>query len=165
MKLIAIIAVLSAALAVALGYALIEFWLYALGIFVLGLLWAGGIWFNRNEVISLGFVTFVTIAAYGLYLHVAALWMLIGVVAALIGWDLARFQRRLDSQAGSPLATSQLKTIHLSRLAAVSGLGLLLGAASMALQIDLTLGWAVLLGLLMVVSLSWVVRRIRSPQP
>jgi hypothetical protein len=163
MKLITIFAVLSASLAVALGYATTELRLYTVWVVLLGLLWAAGIWFGGGQ--TTGFVTFVAVAAYGLHLQVAVVWMLVGLVAALIGWDLARFQRRLDSQVDSPVETSQLKTIHLSRLATVSGLGLLLGAASLALQIDLTLGWAVLLGLLMAVSLSWVVRRIRSPQP
>ncbi len=154
------IGIMFATLVLALGYALGDQWVLASIVTGLGFLWLAGVWHNWDWATSIGLVAFIGLAALGVRLELSAVWMLFGVVASLAAWDLVRFWRRVAHTKLSGQEPS-LQHPHFQRLLMVSGLGLLLGGAALSLQINLNFGWAVLLGLLMTISLSWVVGSIR----
>jgi len=160
MRYAALIGIAATTLALSLGYGLAREWPTALLTVGAGAVWAVGVWRNRPRVISAGLVAFVGLSALGVSLEFNPFWMLLTTTAALVAWDLANFAGRI-TQANLEVDIPDLQQQHVRRLSLVAGGGLLLGAAALGLQINLTFGRAVLLGLLLAVSLSWLVRRSR----
>ena len=160
MKLAAIISIISASLTLVLGYAAAGRWLMVTYVAAIGLLWLFGAWRRWSWLDSAAFVGLIIGAAFGIGLEVSIGWLLVGTVAALIAWDLDNLLIRLARRDHSESAGS-LGPGHLRRLAIVSSLGLLLGWISLGLDISLTFGFAILLGLLLALSLSWTFGLIR----
>lgn len=160
MKNSVLISIILATLALGLGYGLNLHWMPALLIAGLGILWLVGQWRRWAWTTTFGLVSFIGLAAGGIWRALPPIWMLIGTVAALAAWDLARFLQRMEQveQVGD---RSTLSRAHLQRLLVVTGLGLLPGGLAAGAQLKLNFGWAVLLGFLMVVSLSWVIGSIK----
>jgi hypothetical protein len=142
------------------GFGLHGDWLVASIVLGLGLVWLAGQRRGWGWLVSLGLVIFVGLAALGLYSGVVSLWILLATLGALSAWDLAYFARRLE-QTPNVDGAAAMKQTHFRRLQIVVGVGLLLGLAALSWQPQLTFSQAVLLGLLMVLSLSWVVGFIR----
>jgi hypothetical protein len=140
----------------ALGYALTPLWLGAVVVAILGLIWLVGQQRQVDWLNDFGFAFFVAAAAIGVWRGAPSGWMLVGTVAALAAWDLARFDGRL-AQVEQIIGGRQLRRDHLRRLLLVAGLGLGFGALALGLQFELSLGWAILLGLLVVIGLSRIV--------
>ena len=145
----------------ALNYALSGLWSGMLLILALGLLWLIGQGRGWGGVASATFVVFVGAAVIGLWLGLAAIWMLLGVVAVLTAWDLDRFAGRLRD-VGQVEGVQALERHHLQRLVVVDGLGLLLAAVALRIEINLSFGVTFLLGLLAVLGLSRVIGTLRS---
>lgn len=124
-----------------------------------GLLWLLGEIKSWAGISEAGLITLIGLAALGVYLDKSALWMLLGAITALTAWDMNLFLRRL-AQTGRVENEAAIRRAHWQRLAVTSGFGLLLGGLALGLAIPMTFGWAVLLGLVAVVSLSWVVRTL-----
>jgi hypothetical protein len=82
--------------------------------------------------------------------------MLVGVVVALVAWDLDRFTWRMRA-AGRVEGVDALERRHLWRLLIVAGSGLFLGAAALSVKIRLGFVVAFLLAFLAVLGLSRVV--------
>jgi amino acid transporter len=120
-----------------------------------GVCWLVGLWRGWDWVGSAGLVLFVLSAAVGFVLHFEFDWMLVGLVAALVCWDLDHFGRRLRDvdEAQRP----GLERAHLLRLAPPVLAGLVLGEAALLVRTRLGFGLALLLGLLLVVGLSQAV--------
>ena len=72
---------------------------------------------------SLALVVIVLAAAYGVWLQYPAVWMLLGAVGGLLGWDLSDFARRL-SYASPMDDTRGMELRHLERVGIVAALGL-----------------------------------------
>jgi hypothetical protein len=142
------------------GYSLRGQWLGAFSVLGCGLIWLSGHYWNWRWFPPIALIIFIALAAYGVWLEVSIVWMLLAVIGTLAAWDLARFSERL-AQTSNSADQAALEQIHLRRLQLTAGLGLLLGAAAMAIQFQLNLVWAVLLSLLMVISLSWSIRLIQ----
>ena len=87
-------------------------------------------------------------------------WMLFGLVATLVAWDLDHFRQRLQ-QAGQIEGEVELRRAHLQRLLAVVVLGGLAGVVALTFQVRLNLGWIILLGVVAIVGLSRVIGRLR----
>jgi hypothetical protein len=104
-------------------------------------------WFS-----SLALVLIVIAAAYGVWLEVPAVWMLLGAVGGLLGWDLSDFARRLSF--ASPMDdTRGLELRHLERVAIVAALGLGLALLSVFLRFE-RLAFEVAVGLLLLAALG-----------
>ena len=142
-----------AALVFGLAYAAAGQWVQWLLVVTLGLLWAVGQQLGWNWTGAMGLIAFTSVAVFGIWARLPALWMLCGMVATLSAWDLHRFSLQLQA-AQLVEGGVQLTRSHLQRLLAVSGLGLLLGGLALQVQVDLNFGWALLLGVLAILFLS-----------
>jgi hypothetical protein len=160
MKYVALTAVSLATLGLAVGYALRSQWNWAAAIVLLGLLWSVDQWRDWDRVTALGLSAFVALAAYGVWQGMAAGWMLFCTVAALAAWDLDDFARRWRRPARIT-EEIELRQAHFQRLLIVTGLGFVLGGIALSVQLELTLGWSMLLGLLAVLGLSWAISYLR----
>ncbi len=141
----------------ALGYALVGLWLWAVLIILLGMLWLQEIRQNRDWPASMFLIGFIGLAERGVWIGLGAWWMLLGVVASLSAWDLNHFLYRLQFAQKSKLM-KQLEFCHLRRLLIVNGLGL--GLAGLALMFHITIGFGTTLFLtaLAIVCLSQFIR-------
>ncbi len=155
-----ILAILLATLALFLAYALGGWWSLALLFAVLGALWGLGQWRGWTWVANMGLLLFVGGAAFGVWLGMGAVWMLVGVVAALSAWDLEHFARRLGA-AGRIDRAWDLQRNHLLRLLMVDALGLVLGGVALSVRIPLGFGAAVLLAALAVFAMTRAIRFFR----
>jgi hypothetical protein len=132
-------------------------WEIALALGVVALLW--GLSPTRWEWPgSVMLVLLVCAAAAGLWLG-APLWALVGLTAALSGWDLERFTRQLLS-AGQVQERQQHIRRHVLRLAALDALGLVLGWAALNARVDLNFGAALVLSVLAVLGLAYSIRHL-----
>lgn len=155
MRGIALLSIGIATLLLAADYAWSDIWGLALLLLALGLLWMIGQWRVWSWANSLGLLSFTVAAVVGVWLGLPAGWMLLGTVATLAAWDLSDFDQRLQN-AQQAQGQQELTRAHLQRLTFVLGLGLLLGSIALSVQLDFGFWWALLLGLLVILSLSRV---------
>jgi len=171
------ISTLVATATLALGYGLNGQSLGILIFIALGLLWLVGQRYALQAASGLGLLGFTTGALFGVLYGAQSGWMLVGMTAALVAWDLQYFIQHTpvtepteaDSTDTGIADTSirdenmrALERAHLQRLALVSGSGLLLGG--LALTVRLTMGFGVILalGLVAIFGLSRLIRYLRQ---
>ena len=149
-----------AAGALVLGYSLGGLWVGTWILGLLGLLWLFGSWRGWDWIAPMGLIGCTVAAATGLLLELRAGWMVFGLVAALCAWDLHRFVLRLAvvDRAEDERAMTRR---HLGRLLAVAGLGLVLAAVALEIEVRLTFLTALLLGLLAAWGLSRIIAFLR----
>jgi len=149
-----------AAVALGASYALDghPIWVMATGF--IGLLWLTGAWRGQRWTSTLGLFFFTAAAAIGIMLRFPPLWLLSSVVAALVAWDLDHFMQEL-SQVKDIRDEAALIKGHLWRLGIVAGLGWLLGILALSVQITFDFIWTLALSLLIITSLSGVIRYLR----
>lgn len=155
MKVFSVSITIAATLTLVLGYALSSLWSGSLAAMALGLLWLVGQRHRLGWPADLGFFSLVATAAFGVWWGLSAGWMLLGLVTALMAWDLDRFIWRLE-RAEQIEGKVQIQRHHLQRLLLVAGLGLLSGGIALSIQLELNLGWIIFLGLLVFIGLSRV---------
>ncbi len=186
------ISTLVAAAALALGYGLNQQFVGSLIFIALGLLWLVGQRYAQTASAGLGLLGFAVGALLGTLYGVQSGWLLVGITAALVAWDLHHFiqhlrineQRapdtensaatatdtetdadaapRLDTRARLEAEARMLEREHLRRLAIVSGLGLLLGALALTVRLTLSFGVIVVLGVVAIFALSRLIRYLRQ---
>jgi hypothetical protein len=147
-----VINLLLAAFCISLGYGMAFGWQWALLGFIVGI--AGWIilWKMPHPPGTVVFLTFLILAVSGI-LQGASLWfMLPSVVFSLAFWDLDALMERLRTVQANE-GTQRLEKLHLSRLFPALIFGLLLGWSGMIFLLRLSLGWAILLALVMIISL------------
>jgi hypothetical protein len=76
--------------------------------------------------------------------------------AALVATGHFSYQLKRGEQVEN---VAEMKATHFRRLFTVAGLGLLLAGAALSLQIGLSFGWALLLGMLAILCLSWLISK------
>jgi hypothetical protein len=160
MKGMIFIIIIIAMLLLTLGFVLSSLWSGGIVIAALGLVWLVGQQRRAGWLNDLGFALFVVVAAAGVWWGAPAGWLLAGTVATLAAWDLAHFDRRL-AQVEQITGEGRLRRDHLRRLLAAAGLGLGFSALALSLQFELSMGWVILLGLLVVVGSSRIVQVAR----
>ncbi|MGE5462417.1 MAG: hypothetical protein ACM3PS_03625 [Syntrophothermus sp.] len=104
-------------------------------------------WFS-----SVALVLIIAGAAYGVWLGYPTMWMVLGAVGGLLGWDLSDFARRL-SYASPMDDTRTLERRHLERAGIVAALGLGLALLSVLLRFE-RLAFEVAVGLLLLAVLG-----------
>jgi hypothetical protein len=104
-------------------------------------------WFS-----SIALLIMVLAAAYGVWLGYSTLWMVLGGVGGLLGWDLSDFSRRL-SYAAPMDDTRTMERRHLERAGIVAALGLGLALLSSIIHFQ-RLAFEVAVGLLILAVLG-----------
>jgi hypothetical protein len=104
-------------------------------------------WFS-----SIALLISILAAAYGVWNEFPTVWMLLGAVGGLLGWDLSDFARRLSY--ASPMDDSRsLERRHLERVGIVAVLGLGLAILSVMIRIE-RLAFEVAVGLVLLAALG-----------
>ncbi len=94
----------------------------------------------------------VIAAAYGVWREFPTVWMLLGAVGGLLGWDLSDFVRRLNF--ASPMDDTQtLERRHMERVGIVAAIGVGLALLSLYVRIH-RLAFEVAVGLLLLATLG-----------
>jgi hypothetical protein len=104
-------------------------------------------WFS-----SVALVIVIVAAAYGVWQEFPTVWMLLGAVGGLLGWDLSDFARRL-SYASPMDDTRPMEIRHLGRAGIVAALGFGLALASVFLRFE-RLAFEVAVGLVLLAALG-----------
>lgn len=104
-------------------------------------------WFS-----SIALLLMVSAAAFGVWSTLPTVWMLLGALGGLLGWDLSDFSRRL-SYASPMDDTRSLERLHLERVGIVTALGLGLAILSLFVRIH-RLAFEVAVGLVLLAALG-----------
>ena len=132
----------------------------ALLFFVLALFWH---WQQRRGAnegrLTAVFAGYVAALALAGYMGVAAFWLLPGMVAALVAWDVGLLARRLTAVSHITNEALLLQQ-HLRWLLRVVGLSLLLGGAALLFRISLSYGIAFALAMVVFFAVGRVLHGI-----
>jgi hypothetical protein len=128
---------------------------------ILGGFWTFSNWRQFRWASLVGFVFYVLVSIVGLWLGMPPWSALIGVIGALLAWDLDHFNHRLSISADSP-NRFRLERRHLLRLGWVIVPATLVNLIAYNFTFSLTIGWAILLSLLVVGGISILIYRVRS---
>ena len=101
---------------------------------------------------SLALLVIVFAAAYGVWREFPTVWMVLGALGGLLGWDLSDFARRL-SYASPMDDTRSLERLHLERVGIVAGLGFGLAILSVVIRVQ-RLAFEVAVGLVLLAALG-----------
>ncbi len=104
-------------------------------------------WFS-----SIALLAVIIAAAYGVWYGFPTVWMLLGAVGGLLGWDLSDFARRL-SYASPMDDTRSMEQRHLERVGIVAALGLGLALLSVFIHFQ-RLAFEVAVGLVLLAALG-----------
>jgi hypothetical protein len=132
----------------------------ALAIAPIGLLWLILPWRGLDWVSDMGLAFFTAAAALGVLSGLSSAWLVPGMVALLVAWDLDHFARYLQD-ATDVRNKAGLSKAHLQRLGIVAGLGWLLGWGALGVHISFEFVWAFALGLTTILGLGGAIRYMR----
>ena len=104
-------------------------------------------WFS-----SIAMLIIIIAAAFGVWQEFSTVWMLLGALGGLLGWDLSDFARRL-SYAAPMDDTRGLERLHMERVGIVAALGLGLALLSVFIHIQ-RLAFEVAVGLVLLAALG-----------
>jgi len=128
----------------------------------LGIVWMLSHWRKVYWVSSIAFFLTIIGAAYGVWNNFTTLWMLLGALGGLLGWDLSDFARRLSYAAPADDIVG-MERRHLARVGVVAALGFGLAWLSVVVRINrLAFEVAVGLVLLAALGLTRLVMRLRK---
>ena len=118
----------------------------------LSILWILAHWRKVHWISSLAFLLTLVGAAYGVWHEFRTMWMLLGALGGLLGWDLADFAIRL-SYASPRDDIRGMERRHLERAGIVALLGFGLAWLSVVIRIE-RLPFEVAVGLVLLASLG-----------
>lgn len=122
-------------------------WFLLLAVFWLFAQYRKWYWFS-----SIALLITVFAAAYGVWREFPAVWMLLGALGGLLGWDLSDFARRL-SYAAPMDDTRDMERRHLGRVGIVAALGVGLALVSLYVRIN-RLAFEVAVGLVLLAAIG-----------
>lgn len=125
---------------------------YSLWFLMLGAIWLithfrKWYWFS-----SIALLLMVFAAAYGVWRGFGTVWMLLGALGGLLGWDLSDFARRL-SYASPMDDTRSMERLHLERVGIVTALGFGLAILSLVIHVQ-HVSFEVAVGLVLLAALG-----------
>ncbi|HSG42871.1 MAG TPA: hypothetical protein VLA72_06935 [Anaerolineales bacterium] len=131
-------------------------------IVLLGIVWLLSHWRRLYWVSSLMLFLAVAAAGYGVWSEFPTIWMLLGALGALLGWDLSDFSQRLRFAAPTD-DIDDLERRHLARVGVVAVIGAVLAYLSVVIQIN-RLAFEVAVGLILLaaIGLTRLVIRLRK---
>ena len=108
-------------------------------------LWTLGLLQRWRHSALFGLVTFVLLAAIGIYRELPFGWLFAGALYAYFAYNLSRFYLRLRYLARQKQDTKSVTRVHFIRLALLMLAGLLLSSISLLLQQALDTAWIIFL--------------------
>ncbi len=120
----------------------------------LGIVWLLAYWRKYYWFSSIALLLSVFAAAYGVWREFPTIWMLLGALGALLGWDLSDFTMRLPYAA--PTAdVKDMERRHLARVGVVAALGVGLAVLSLFIRVrrlafEIAVGLALLTALVLI---------------
>jgi hypothetical protein len=151
--------ILLASFGLLLGYFLGGEELFAPVIMIMMIMWLVAVQREWQVVTTITMVIFLAGAAVAAWKGFSPALMLLVVVAVLSAWDLIAMQARFKMVKKESVEKG-IERRHLTRLALIDGIGLLLGGTGLMLQINLGLGLEILLALVAAIGLSQLVFRL-----
>jgi hypothetical protein len=149
------------------GSLAIGYWQGGVANYMLWFLLLGAIWLVTHFrkwywFSSIALLLIVFAAAYGVWRELPTIWMLLGALGGLLGWDLSDFARRL-SYASPMDDTRSMERLHLERVGIVAALGFGLAILSVIIRVErLAFEVAVALVLLAALGLTRLVIGLRK---
>jgi hypothetical protein len=147
-----ILSILLGTVSLAIGYLQAGASNYSVWFLLLGAIWLithfrKWYWFS-----SLALLVIVFGAAYGVWREFATVWMLLGALGGLLGWDLSDFARRLGY--ASPMDdTRGIERLHMERVGIVAALGFGLALLSVMIRVE-RLPFEIAVGLVLLAALG-----------
>jgi hypothetical protein len=145
----------------ATGCAVGGHWLWVLGYVILALAGWLLLWRTRTVLGLWMFVVFQVSAVAGLLNGLSYWAMLVVMVAGLAFWDLDAFYWRL-SRVKACDETRLVEKAHGKRLLITLAAGALLGAGGLLFELKLSLGWAILLGLVIFIGIRYGIAALHA---
>jgi len=147
-----VLSILLGTASLAMGYSQAGAGAYSRWFLILAILWLithfrKWYWFS-----SVALLLMIFAAAYGVWNQFPVVWMLLGAVGGLLGWDLSDFARRL-SYASPMDDTRGMERRHLERVGIVAALGLGLAILSVVIRVE-RLAFEVAVGLVLLAALG-----------
>ncbi len=147
-----ILSILLGTVSLAIGYSQGGASNYSLWFLLLGAVWLvthfrKWYWFSSIILLLIVFA-----AAYGVWREFPTVWMLLGALGGLLGWDLSDFARRL-SYASPMDDTRGMERLHLERVGIVAVLGFGLAILSVIIHVE-RLAFEVAVGLVLLAALG-----------
>jgi hypothetical protein len=131
-------------------------------IFVFGVVWLFAHWKRWHRFSAAALLVFVFAAGFGVWKGFASVWMLLGALGGLLGWDLSDFAMRLRYAAPTD-DVEDMERRHLARVGMVALIGGGLAFLSMVVHIK-RLAFEVAVGLILLAALgvTRLVMRLRK---
>lgn len=136
----------------AYGYSQAGFTDAARWFLILGIGWLLAHWRKYYWFSSVALFIILIGAAFGVWYEYLTIWMLLGALGGLLGWDLSDFARRL-SYAASTDDMIDMERRHLARVGIVAALGIGLALLSLFIHIN-RLAFEVAVGLVLLAALG-----------
>lgn len=157
-----ILSVVTGVASLAYGYSQAGFtdpvrWIVLLGVVWLLTQWRRIYWFS-----SVALLLIIFAAAFGVWYEFPTVWMLLGALGGLLGWDLSDFAMRLRYAAPTD-DVKGMERRHLERVGVVAALGLGLAYLSTVIQVR-RLAFEVAVGLILLAAfgVTRLVGRLRK---
>jgi hypothetical protein len=147
-----ILSILLAIIALAIGYAQAGMDNYSLWFLLLAAVWLIAHFRKWYWFSSIALLITIIAAAFGVWNGFPTIWMLLGALGGLLGWDLSDFARRL-SYAAPMDDTRGMERLHMERVGIVAALGFGLAILSLFVRIH-RLAFEVAVGLILLATLG-----------
>ena len=147
-----VLSILLGTVSLAIGYAQGGASNYSLWLLLLGAIWLMAHFRKWYWFSSIALLLIIFAAAYGVWREFRTVWMLLGALGGLLGWDLSDFARRL-SYASPMDDTRSMERLHLERVGIVAALGFGLAVLSIIIRVE-RLAFEVAVGLVLLAALG-----------
>ena len=127
----------------------------------LGAIWLFQEMTGRTPFNYLCFGVFTGVTALGAFGNASILFLLLGISAALVAWDLSRFRRRIRDQEADD-EKARIERAHLQKLGVTVALGLLIAVVPALLTISLNFVVLLILMLITLLALRQSLLSLRS---
>ena len=156
-----VLSIITGIISLAYGYSQEGFANPAIWIILLGILWVLAHWRRYYWFSSVALLLMIFAAGYGVWQEFPLIWMILGALGGLLGWDLSDFAQRLRFAAPTD-NLQEMERRHLTRVGIIAGLGLGLAYLSTVIQVR-RLAFEVAVGLILLAAfgLARLVVRLR----
>jgi hypothetical protein len=147
-----VLSILLGTISLAIGYAQGGITGYSLWFLLLAAVWLIAHFRKWYWFSSIALLIIILVAAFGVWQEFSTVWMLLGALGGLLGWDLSDFARRL-SYAAPMDDTRGMERLHMERVGIVAVLGLGLALLSVFIHVQ-RLAFEVAVGLVLLAALG-----------